>query len=119
MPAQISITTEKTILSVAGTVSSNTQVVAAVPFHKIKVIAFECYTAYSGGTISPILTDGNGGSTLHMRLLQAAAGGISGAVASTSTPSCLCSTSNGNALYLNPNGQSVTYTITYFADDAS
>lgn len=109
----------KTLKSVAGSASSNTAVIAAVASKRIKVVAFECYTAYSAGAIVPILTDGNGGTTLWNRLLQAISGAISGAVAAVGAPSFLLGTAAGNALYLNPNGQTVYYNITYFADDAT
>lgn len=109
----------KTILSVTGNVNSNTSIVTAVSSKRIKVVAVEFFTAYSAGTITPILTDGNGGTTIWTRLLQAISGSISGAVATIGGTYWLCATTAGNALYLNPNGQTVYYNISYFADDAT
>jgi len=109
----------KTILSVTGSANSNAQIVAAVASKRIKVVAVEFYTLYSAGAIVPILTDGNGGATLWSRPLQAISGTISGAVAAIGGLSWLFGTSAGNALYLNPNGQTVYYNISYFTDDAS
>lgn len=113
------VVAEKTILSVTGSTSSNAQIIAAVTSKRIKVVACEAYTAYSTGTITPIFTDGNGGTTLWTRPMQAISSAIAGAVAATSAPSWLFGTTAGNPLYLNPNGQTVYYNISYFADDAS
>lgn len=119
MPGLVSVTTEHKVLTVSGSISGNTAVVAAVPFQRIKVCGFECYTSYSGGALTPILTDGNGGTTIWERLVQAISGAVSGAVAHVPVPSWFCATSAGNALYLNPGGQAVIYSISYFTDDAS
>ena len=110
---------EKTCLTVTGSISSNTAIVALVASKRIKVVAISMRTAYSGGTITPILTDGNGGTTIWEDLEQALSGSVSGHVATIGGPYWLCATSAGNALYLNPNGQTVVYSITYFADDAT
>lgn len=108
----------KTCITVTGAISSNTQIVAAVTGKRIKFFAVEWETAYSTATISPILTDGNGGRTLDISLLQAISGTVSGKTKSVSPPGFFDGTTAGNALYLNPNGQSVTYSVSYFADDA-
>lgn len=110
---------QKTCITTTGTISSNTQIVAAVSSKRIKVFAVEWETAYSGGTIVPILTDGSGGTTLDASLLQAITGSISGKTKAVSPPAFFFGTTAGNALFMNPNGQSVTYSVSYFADDAT
>ncbi len=109
----------KTCLPAGGTISSNSEVVPAVPGKRIKVFAIEWETAYTGGTIVPILTDGNGGSTMDRSLLQAISSTISGKTKAVSPPGYFFGTTAGNSLWLNPNGQSLTYSIHYFADDAT
>ena len=109
----------KTILTVCGSASSNTQIGAAVTSKRLKCVFISLRTAYSTGPIVPILTDGNGGSTIYQDLEQAISGSVSGSVASVSPPGWICGTSAGNPLYLNPNGQTVYYTVSYFADDAT
>lgn len=108
----------KSVKTVVGSINSNTNIVALVAAKKIKVTAYSIMTAYSAGTIAPIFTDGSGGTTLWQFLLQAISGSISGANLAKSSPDCLFATSAGNPLYLNPNGQTVTYSISYFDDDA-
>ena len=109
----------KAILTACGSASSNTAIVAAVPAKRIKCVFVSLRTSYSAGAIVPVLTDGNGGTTIYQDLEQAISGSVSGSVASVSPPGWICGTAAGNALYLNPNGQTVYYTISYFADDAS
>ena len=105
-------------VSVTGSISSNTAIVALVSGRRIKVVAISLRTSYSAGAITPILTDGNGGTTIWEDLEQATSGSVSGHVATIGGPYWLCATTAGNALYLNPNGQTVVYSVTYFADDA-
>lgn len=108
----------KQILTASGTISSNTSIVAAVTGKRIKVLSYFISTAYSAGTLGPIFTDGNGGTTLRAFLLQAIANTISAANLAMDYPSFMFGTSAGNALYLNPAGQSVFYDISYFVEDA-
>jgi hypothetical protein len=111
--------TPKSIKTVFGSVSSNTQIIPSTPGRKIKIRYCKLRTSYSGGTITPILTDGNGGTTIWGDpLLEAVTGSISGSNEGVTAPDALCSTSVGNALYLNPNGQTVGYAISYFDDDS-
>lgn len=110
---------EKTILTVCGSASSNTAIIAAVTSKRIKVVAVSLRTSYSAGAIVPLLTDGNGGTTIYQDLEQAISGAVSGCVQAIGGPYWICATSAGNALYLNPNGQTVYYSISYFADDAT
>lgn len=109
--------TPKNILSATGSVSSNTSIVAAITAKRIKVVFVSLRTAYTAGLILPILTDGNGGTTIFQDPEQALTGSVSGSVNSFSPfgPK----TTAGNPLYLNPNGQTVYYTIYYHADDAT
>ena len=107
------------IVTVTGSVSSNTAIVAAVAGNKIKVCGFYVATAYSTGAITPIFTDGNGGTTIWALLLQAIAGTVSGANLAVPAPAYIFSTAAGNALYLNPNGQACEYSVSYFSTDAA
>jgi hypothetical protein len=115
----VSGSSSKATKTVTGSISANTAVVAAVPAKRIKVTVISWRTTYSAGSITPILTDGNGGATLWNDLLQAISGAISGSVVQKDEPAFICGTAAGNALYLNPNGQTVVYSISYFDDDAA
>jgi hypothetical protein len=114
-----SFATGKTVKTFTGSISANTSIVTAVPGKRIKVTAYSVLTAYSAGTISPIFTDGNAGTTLWRLLLQAISGSVSGANLAKPEPAFLFATSAGNALYLDPNGQTVVYSISYYDDDAT
>lgn len=107
-----------TIKTVTGTISSNTKIVDAVPLRRIKVTAYSLETTYSAASISPIFTDGNGGATLWTVLFQAISGSISGANLAKTEPGYLFGTSAAVALYLNPGGQSLTYSVSYTDEDA-
>jgi hypothetical protein len=118
--ASLSVNVNETVIqSVAGSISSNTAIVAAVTGFRIKVVAYSLTTSYSAGSINPIFTDGNAGTTIWSVLLQAISGAISGVNLAIGHPYWLFGTTAGNALYLNPNGQTVYYSISYFSTDAT
>lgn len=102
------------VTTVCGSVSSNTQIAVAIASKYLKVIFVSLRTSYSAGAIVPILTDGNAGTTIYQDLEQAISGSVSGSVASASP--YICKTSINTALYLNPNGQTVYYTVSYIPD---
>lgn len=106
------------IKTVTGSVSSNSQVIAAVASKKLKIQYVKLRTAYGGAVLNPVLTDGNGGTTLWDDHMQALSGTLFGSNEGVSAPSYLFSTSAGNALYLNPGGQTVYYDISYWDSDA-
>lgn len=113
----VSYLAPKAILKAVGNVNSNTSIVAAVTSKRIKVVFASLRSSYSAGAIIPILTDGNGGTTIFQDLEQALSGSVSGSV--NPTLPFGAGTSAGTALYLNPNGQTVYYTVYYHADDAT
>jgi len=108
----------KTIQTACGVASSNTAIIALVSGKRIKVTVCSLRTSYSAAALTPILTDGNGGTTLWNDLEQAISGAVSGSVVSQDAPNFIFGTTAGNALYLNPGGQNVTYSIAYFTDDS-
>lgn len=111
----------KNVLNACGTISANTNIVAAITANggrRIKVTAYLITTTYSAGSLGIVFSDGNAGTTVWALTLQAAAGSISGANLAKSSPDAIFATSLSNGLWLNPSGQSVTYSISYFADDS-
>lgn len=109
----------KAIKTVSGSCSSNTAIIAAVPGSKLKIQYIKLRTAYSAALLNPVLTDGNGGATIWDDHMQAIANTVFGSNEGVPAPSYLCATSAGNALYLNPGGQTVYYDISYWDSDAA
>ena len=108
----------KNVLQTNGTVNANTQIVAPVAGKRIKVTAYLVITTYSVGSLGVLFSDGNAGTTLWPLLLQAQAGGISGANLAKPAPDAIFICTQGTGLWFNPAGQNVLYAISYFADDA-
>ena len=108
----------KTIKSVTGTVSADTDIVAAVANKRIKVIA---YSLISLSTTSNTITmQSNASAALWTIPLQAITGTIAGANLSVAAPSFLFGTAAGEKLTLDVSAAvNVTYSVSYFDDDAS
>lgn len=109
----------KSIKTVTGTVSVDTDIVAAVVAKKIKVIA---YGLFSGATtLNTITFQSNASTALWTVPLQApASNSIFGANLATTAPTFLFGTTAGEKLTLDvSSANNVTYNVTYFDDDAS
>lgn len=108
----------KTIKTVTGTVSVDTDIVASVAAKRIKVIAYSLIS--SATTLNTITFQSNASTALWTIPLQAITGTISGANLATSAPSFLFATTAGEKLTLDVStAQNVTYSLSYFDDDAT
>lgn len=108
----------KTLKSVTGTVSADTDIVAAVTAKRIKVVSLSLLTS---STTAVTVTLQSGATTaLATYPLQAISGGVSGISQSIPAPSFLFATVAGEKLTLDVSAaQSVAYNLTYFDDDAA
>lgn len=110
----------KTIKSVSGGITADTDVIAAVSTKRLKVIAYSLTTV--GTTANTVLFKSNGaaGTELWRVLLQAPASVVVGANLATAAPSFLFATVAGEKLTLDVSGSdTVHYSISYFDDDAT
>lgn len=108
----------KTIKTVTGTVSADTDIVAAVTGKRIKVIAVALYTTSTNA--NTITLKSNNSTAIWTVPLRAITGTISGANLAVPAPSFLCATVAGEKLTLDVSAaESVTYNVTYFDDDAA
>lgn len=112
----------KTLLTVTGTASSSgsNTVIAAVSAKRLKIVAYSLITA-STTAVTVTFKSGTGGTAQYtVGPLQAISGTSFGANLSTSAPSFLFGTAAGALLDMTLSAaQSVVYSITYFADDAT
>lgn len=108
----------KTIKTVTGTVSADTDIVAAVASKRIKVIAYSLISAST--TSNTITMQSNASTALWTVPLQAPTGTVAGANLSIPAPSFLFATVAGEKLTLDVSAaQNITYSVTYFDDDAT
>jgi hypothetical protein len=108
----------KTIKTVTGTVTADTDIVAAVASKRIKVIAYSLITGAT--TANTITFQSNATTALWTVPLQAITGTVAGANLAIPAPSFLFATAAGEKLTLDVSAaQSITYSVTYFDDDAS
>jgi hypothetical protein len=112
--------TAKTLQTVTGSVNNGTSntVIAAVTGKRIKVIAYSLVTASTSAVTVTFKSD-TAGTALWTVPLQAITGTNFGANLSIEAPSFLFATEAGKLLDLTISAaQTVTYSITYFSDDA-
>lgn len=109
----------KTIKTVTGTVSANTDIVAAVTSKRIKVIAYALFT--SSTTLNTITMQSNATTALWtVPLLAPTNTSVFGANLAVEAPSFLFATAAGEKLTLNVSAAvNVTYSVSYFDDDAT
>ena len=108
----------KTIKTVTGTVSVDTDIVAAVATKRIKVIA---YSLISASTTSNTITfQSNASTALWTIPLQALSGTIVGANLAIAAPSFLFATTAGEKLTLDVSAAvNITYGVSYYDDDST
>lgn len=110
----------KTIKTVSGTFTSDTDVVAAVGGKRIKVIAVSLFTFGTSATTVIWKSNGTGGTELSRDCLQSIASQVFGIKVALSCPSFLFATVSGEKLTADTNtGDTIHYTLTYFDDDAA
>lgn len=114
-----SLTNGKTLKVATGTISATGTIVAAVTAKRIKVQAYALFTS-SATAVTATFRSAAAGSALWTIPMQAATGTVFGANLATQCPSFLFATNAGELLELGLSGAvSVTYSITYWDDDAT
>lgn len=110
----------KTIKTVSGTLTADTDVIAAVTSKRIKVIAYSIFTTGTNANAMIFKSNGTGGTELWRLILQSQASAIFGANLAIPAPSFLFATVAGEKLTLDVgNGDTIHYSIAYFDDDAT
>lgn len=114
-------THSKTIKTASGTITSDTDVIAAVTSKRIKVVAYSIQTTDNTGDTCLFKTNGTGGTELWRVYLKGPdANTPYGANLSTSCPTFLFATAAGEKLTLDvSSAATIHYSITYWDDDAS
>lgn len=108
----------KTIKTVTGTVSADTDIVAAVTSKRIKVIAYALFSAST--MLNTITFQSNASTALWTVPLQSSSNLIFGANLAIPAPSFLFATVAGEKLTLDVSAAvNVTYSLSYYDDDAS
>ncbi|MEW6214544.1 MAG: hypothetical protein AB1478_04975 [Nitrospirota bacterium] len=114
----VNVLHNKTIKNATGSISATTAIVAAVTGKKIKVFAYSLIMS-STTAVTCTFNNGAAGTALWTVPLQALSGTISGANLAVSIPSFLFATGAGVLLELALSAAvSVTYSISYWDDDA-
>lgn len=111
----------KTIKTVSGSLTADTDVIAAVTSKRIKVIAYSLITTGVNATTAIFKSNGTAGTELWRVALQApAASSMFGANLAVPAPSFLFATVVGEKLTLDvSSADTIHYSIAYFDDDAS
>ncbi len=110
----------KTIKTVSGSLTSDTDVIAAVTSKRIKVIAYRLTTPGTTASAKIFKSNGTSGTEVWREFLQGATGQPMGAAIAIAAPSFLFATAAGEKLTLDvSDGDTIHYSITYFDDDAT
>lgn len=109
----------KTIKTVSGTFTADTDVIAAVSTKRLKVIAISLFTFGTSATTITWKSNGTGGTEIARDCLQSVASQVMGIKAAIAAPSFLFATAAGEKLTADTTtSDTIHYTITYFDDDA-
>lgn len=109
----------KSLKTVTGTVSATTTILSAVTSKLLKVQSYALFTS-STSAVTATFKSGAAGTALWTVPMQAPSSAIFGANLSTQCPAFLFATAAGALLELSlSSAVSVTYSITYWDDDAS
>ncbi len=112
--------TMKSIKSVSGSLTADTDVIAAVGGKRLKVIAYSLVSVGTNANTVIFKSNGTGGTELWRVLLQSSTAIASGANLATSPPDWLFGTVVSEKLTIDVNQtDAVHYSISYFDDDAS
>jgi hypothetical protein len=110
----------KTIKTVSGSLTADTDVIAAVTSKRIKVIAYRMTNTGTSANAAIFKSNGTGGTEVWREFLQGASGAPMGVQMTMPAPSWIFATAAGEKLTLDVgNTDTVHYSITYFDDDAS
>jgi hypothetical protein len=114
------VTHGKTIKSLSGSFTSDTDIIAAVTSKRIKVIAYSFRTFGTSATTILLKSNGTGGTLLWTEVLQSITSTVQGSNLAVPAPSWLFGTAAGEKLTADTNTSDTVYwSLTYFDDDAT
>lgn len=109
----------KTIKTVSGTLTADTDIIAAVTNKRIKVCAYSIFTTGTNLDLAIFKSNGTSGTELWRVPLQSVASQIMGANLAVSAPAFLFATIAGEKLTLDVNqSDTIHYSISYYDDDS-
>jgi hypothetical protein len=110
----------KTIKSLSGSISGDSDIISAVPLKRIKVVGYAFFTFGTSATTILLKSNGTSGTLLWTVAVQAITGSVMGANMAVSVPSFIFATAAGEKLTADINtGDTVYWSISYFDDDAT
>lgn len=110
----------KTIKTVSGSFTADTDVIAAVTSKRIKVTAYSFFTFGTSATTITLKSNGTGGTEVWRVCLQSIASQVMGLNLATNTPGFLFGTAAGEKLTADTNtSDTIHYSISYYDDDAT
>lgn len=110
----------KTIKTVSGSLTADTDVIAAVTSKRIKVIAYSLISVGTNANTVIFKSNGTSGTELWRILMQSSTAIAAGANLAIAAPSFLFATVAGEKLTMDVNQtDAIHYSITYFDDDAT
>ncbi len=111
---------QKTLKTLSGSFTSDTDIIAAVTSKRIKVVAYSFRTFGTSATLVLLKSNGTGGTLLWTEALQSITGTVQGSNLAVPAPSFLFATAAGEKLTADTNtGDTVYWSLTYFDDDAT
>lgn len=119
-PAVVTTTHGKTLKTVSGSLTADTDVIAAVATKRIKVVAYSLISVGTNANLVLFKSNGAAGTELWRVLMQSSTAIAAGANLAIAAPSFLFATVAGEKLTIDVNQtDTVHYSITYFDDDAT
>ena len=119
-PAVVTVTHGKTLKIVSGSLTVDTDIIAAVASKRIKVIAYSLVGVGTNSNTVIFKSNGTGGTELWRLLMQSSTAIAAGANLATSAPSFLFATVAGEKLTMDVSqADTIHYSVTYFDDDAT
>lgn len=116
----VTVTHGKTIKTVSGSFTADTDVITAVTSKRLKVIAYAFFTFGTSATTLLLKSNGTGGTEVWRVALQAITSTVMGANLAVEAPSFLFATAAGEKLTADTDtGDTIHYSISYFDDDAA
>lgn len=110
----------KTIKTVSGTLTADTDLIAAVTSKRIKVCAYSIFTTGTNLDLALFKSNGTGGTEVWRVPLQSVSSQLMGANLAVSCPAFLFATAAGEKLTLDVNQtDTVHYSLSYYDDDAT
>lgn len=110
----------KTLKTVSGSLTADTDIITAVATKRLKVVAFSLVSNGTNANTVIFKSNGTSGTELWRVLLQSSANIAAGANLAISAPSFLFATVAGEKLTLDVSAaDTIHYSVTYFDDDVA